>query len=63
MIVHMIYLVQDNYYYEQDNFDIQFNKSIDDNFKDLMKKMLRLRPENRLTWKEYFVHPFFDLKN
>ena len=50
-------------YYEQDNFDIEFNKSIDDNFKDLMKKMLRLRPENRLTWKEYFVHPFFDLKN
>ena len=45
--------------YEKDNYAIKFNESIDDNFKDLIKKMLRLRPENRLTWKEYFEHPFF----
>jgi len=54
-------LIEINYFnnYEQDNFDIKFNESINDDFKDLLKKMLKLKPENRLTWKEYFDHPFF----
>ena len=25
--------------------------------------MLKLRPENRLTWKEYFNHKFFNMDN
>jgi len=47
-------------YYEKDNYKIEFDKSIkDDNFKDLITKMLKLNPENRLTWEEYFNHKFF----
>jgi len=51
-------------YYSEDNFNIEFDKSIkDDNFKALIIKMLKLRPENRLTWKEYFNHKFFNMGN
>jgi len=47
-------------FYEKDNYVIEFDKSIeDDNFKDLVSKMLKLKPENRLTWEEYFNHKFF----
>ena len=46
--------------YEKDNYKIEFDKSIKDaNFKDLINKMLKLKPENRLTWEEYFNHKFF----
>ena len=47
-------------YYEEDNYKIEFDASIkDNNFKDLLIKMLKLKPENRLTWEEYFCHKFF----
>ena len=47
-------------YYEEDNYTIEFDESIkDENFKDLIIKMLKLKPENRLTWEEYFNHIFF----
>jgi len=47
-------------YYEKDNYKIEFDISIkDNNFKDLLIKMLKLKPENRLTWEEYFNHKFF----
>ena len=47
--------------YENDNhIDIFFDKSIKDkDFKDLLNKMLKINPKNRLSWKEYFEHPFF----
>ena len=47
-------------YYEEDNYKIEFDKSIkDESFKDLIIRMLKLKPENRLTWEEYFNHKFF----
>ena len=47
-------------YYDEDNFNIEFDKSINNkDFKDLLGKMLKLKPENRLTWNQYFNHPFF----
>ena len=47
--------------FEQDNFDIQFDNSIQNkDFKDLVKKMLKLNPKNRLNWDQYFNHPFFN---
>ena len=46
--------------YEKDDFNIQFDNSIENSdFKDLLKKMLKLNPKNRLTWEKYFSHPFF----
>ena len=47
-------------YYQKDNYTIEFDDNIqDNNFKDLVKQMLKLNPKNRLTWKNYFKHPFF----
>ena len=46
--------------YEKDDLNIIFDKSITNtDFKDLIKKMTKLNPENRLTWEDYFNHPFF----
>ena len=46
--------------YEKDNIIISFDNSIEnDDFKDLIRKMLKLNPENRLKWDEYFEHPFW----
>jgi len=46
--------------YEEDNYKIEFDVSIKDySFKDLIIRMLKLKPENRLTWEEYFNHEFF----
>ena len=46
--------------YDEDNFNIQFNNSIENqDFKNLLKEMLKLNPKNRLTWEQYFSHPFF----
>ena len=39
---------------------IEFDKSLEDNdFKDLIKSMIKLNPKNRITWEKYFSHPFF----
>ena len=47
--------------YEIDNLAVDFDDSIKDkNFKDLLEKMLRINPKNRLTWEKYFRHPFFN---
>ena len=47
-------------YYDNDNFDIIFDISIkNEDFKDLLRKMLKLNQSNRLTWEEYFNHPYF----
>ena len=47
--------------YEEDNFVIKFDNSIiNEDFKDLVKKMLKLNPKNRLDWVQYFNHPFFN---
>ena len=36
----------------------------DENFKDILEKLLRESPNERLSWKEYFIHPFFlDMKH
>ena len=46
--------------YEEDNYDIQFDKSLkNENFKNLLRKMLKINPKNRLNWEQYFSHPFF----
>ena len=48
-------------YYENDNLEIKFDKEIQDNeFKDLIKKMLKLNPKNRLSWDDYFTHKYFN---
>ena len=47
--------------YDEDNFEIDFDKSIkNEAFKDLVNRMLKLNPKNRLTWEQYFNHPFFN---
>ena len=46
--------------YEKDDFKIEFDKSIKNkDFIDLITKMIKLNPKNRLKWDEYFSHPFF----
>ena len=46
--------------FENDNLNIDFDKTIKNkDFKDLIKKMIKLNPKNRLSWDDYFVHPFF----
>ena len=52
-----------NEYYDKDNYNIIFDNSIkNDDFKDLIKRMLKLNPKNRISWDDYFCHPFF-IKN
>ena len=47
--------------YDTDDFEIQFDSSIkNEDFKDLVKRMLKLNPKNRLNWDQYFNHPFFN---
>ena len=50
-----------NEYYDKDDYKIEFNNSLENfsDFKDLIIKMLKLNPNNRLTWEEYFEHKFF----
>ena len=49
--------------YDKDNLNIEFDKSINNNdFVDLVRKMIKLNPKNRLKWEEYFEHPFFKSK-
>ena len=54
----IMYIYKSNY--EKDNFKIEFDKSIkDESFKDLITKMIRLNPKNRINWENYFNHHFF----
>ena len=47
-------------FYDKDNFVIEFDESIkSEEYKDLVKRMLKLNPKNRLNWSQYFEHPFF----
>ena len=47
--------------FDKDDFEIKFDSSIkNDNFKDLVKRMLKLNPKNRLNWDQYFNHPFLN---
>jgi serine/threonine protein kinase len=47
-------------HFDNDDFDIKFDESIkDENFKDLLRKMLRINPINRISWENYFNHQFF----
>ena len=49
-----------NEYYDKDNYNIIFDNSIkNDDFKDLIKRMLKLNPKNRISWDDYFCHLFF----
>ena len=53
-------LINYNQNYDKDNLNIEFDESIkNNNFKDLIKKMIKLNPKNRLSWEKYFNHPFF----
>ncbi len=46
--------------YDSDNYDIKFGPSIkNEDFKNLVRGMLKFNPRNRITWKQYFEHPFF----
>ena len=46
--------------YNEDNYDIGFDKSIkSEEYKDLVRQMLKINPKNRLNWEQYFEHPFF----
>lgn len=47
-------------HYENDDIQIEFDESIkNEDFKDLLRKMLKLNPKNRISWQNYFSHPFF----
>ena len=49
--------------YDKDILNIEFDKSINNHdFVDLVQKMIKLNPKNRLKWEEYFEHPFFKSK-
>ena len=53
-------VIKYNNYYENDNLKIEFDEEIKDNiFKDLIQKMIKLNPKNRINWDEYFEHKFF----
>ena len=53
-------IIKYNNNYEKDNLEIQFDKEIKDNdYKDLIKKMIKLNPKNRINWDQYFKHQFF----
>ena len=41
------------------NNENNLKETIDKNLNDLIKKLLVKDPKNRLTWNEYFKHPFF----
>jgi serine/threonine protein kinase len=57
-LIEFVSKYKDNY--DKDNLEIDFDKSIKNNdFKDLVKKMIKLNPKNRLSWENYFKHPFF----
>ena len=46
--------------YDTDDFEIQFDSSIkNEDFKDLVKRMLKINKKNRLNWDQYFNHKFF----
>ena len=46
--------------YDEDKCNINFDPSIEnENFKNLVISMLKLNPKNRITWEQYFEHPFF----
>lgn len=53
-----------NYYllhYDNDDSNLEFDESIkDENFKDLLRKMLKINPSNRISWEDYFNHAFFN---
>ena len=47
-------------YYDNDTYKIKFSDSIqNEDFKNLVMRMLKLNPKNRITWEQYFEHPFF----
>ena len=49
--------------FEKDNLIIKIDMSIEDkDFKDLLINMLKINPKNRLSWEQYFGHPFFQNK-
>ena len=41
--------------YEILNFEIEEDKQLE----DLLKKLIKINPDERITWEEYFKHPFF----
>ena len=41
------------------NENSKLNEINDSNLKDLVKKLLTEDPEKRISWNEYFAHPFF----
>jgi serine/threonine protein kinase len=48
------------HHYENDDFHIEFDESIkNEDFKELLRNMLKLNPKNRISWENYFNHPFF----
>ena len=42
-----------------DNYNIISNLPDDEYLKDLILKLLKKNPEERISWKDYFNHPFF----
>ena len=46
--------------YEKDDLKIEFSETIkNDDFKDLISRMIKLNPKNRLKWEDYFRHKYF----
>ena len=49
--------------YNNDKYNVEFDKSItNENFKDLVRKMIKINPKNRISWDNYFNHEFFKVK-
>ena len=62
MIHHLYfgYLPQYNYDYYINIFNrIESSQHMDPNLRDLLKKLLIIDKEKRISWKDYFNHPFF----
>ena len=57
------YIMEYQKNFEKDNLIIKIDMSIEDkDFKDLLINMLKINPKNRLSWEQYFGHPFFQNK-
>ena len=62
----LYYLYFGKYSFEEKNmsknllsFNVNFSIEEDKELEDLIKKILKENPNERITWEEYFAHPFF----
>ena len=59
--IYLLYFGKFPYYesYEKKKIDFNFQIKEDSQLEDLIKKLLKENPKERISWYEYFKHPFF----